>query len=199
MNPPPDPYAADPSSALFVIFRPVPGFAGYGVDTLGNVWSCRKVGRLGGIDDQYHPLKLRTLGPYKYRYVSLRRAGKTFHRYVHRLVLEAFIGPCPAGCEACHFDGDTGNNRLRNLRWDTSKANSEDGMRGDRLRKGEAVHNAKLDPDAIRGIRAMALDRRFHREIAAEFGVSRSLITNIVNRKAWKHVTQSRQLEAAKP
>lgn len=50
---------------------------------------------------------------------------KTTHR-VHRLVLTAFVGPCPEGMEACHNDGDKLNNRLDNLRWDTRDANRAD-------------------------------------------------------------------------
>src|SRR3970282_914182 len=38
---------------------------------------------------------------------------------VHRLVLAAFVGPCPIGMEGCHDDGAPTNTRLRNLRWDT--------------------------------------------------------------------------------
>lgn len=49
--------------------------------------------------------------------------------YVHRLVLEAFVGPCPEGMEGCHIDGDGTNNRLDNLRWDTHVGNVKDSIR----------------------------------------------------------------------
>jgi hypothetical protein len=39
------------------------------------------------------------------------------NRYVHRLILETFIGPCPRGHHAEHLDGDSLNNCLTNLRW----------------------------------------------------------------------------------
>lgn len=45
---------------------------------------------------------------------------------VHTLVLEAFVGPRPAGMQACHWDDDGDNNHLSNLRWDTHKGNSAD-------------------------------------------------------------------------
>ena len=45
---------------------------------------------------------------------------------VHRLVLEAFVGPCPEGMECCHGDGNGCNNRLENLRWDTPRNNHRD-------------------------------------------------------------------------
>ncbi len=37
--------------------------------------------------------------------------------YVHRLVLEAHVGPCPTGKEADHIDRCRTNNDLTNLRW----------------------------------------------------------------------------------
>jgi hypothetical protein len=49
--------------------------------------------------------------------------------YVHRLVLEAFVGPCPPGMEACHGIGGREDNRLTNLRWDTHLANVADTVR----------------------------------------------------------------------
>ena len=54
--------------------------------------------------------------------------------YVHRLVLAAFVGPCPAGMEACHGDDDGLNNHLGNLRWDTPSANRLDAWRTGRAR-----------------------------------------------------------------
>lgn len=43
--------------------------------------------------------------------------------FVHRLVLTAFVGPCPDGMEACHGIGGATDNRAANLRWDTRSAN----------------------------------------------------------------------------
>ena len=42
---------------------------------------------------------------------------RTTHR-VDRLVLSAFVGPCPPGMDAYHIDGNLENNKLSNLRWD---------------------------------------------------------------------------------
>lgn len=48
---------------------------------------------------------------------------------VHRLVLLAFVGPCPEGMEACHINGDPADNRVENLRWDTRSENQRDRVR----------------------------------------------------------------------
>lgn len=65
-------------------------------------------------------------GKGKVPYVLLSGGGRRQSRSVHTLVLEAFVGPCPDGLEACHWDGDNTNNHLTNLRWDTHIANMAD-------------------------------------------------------------------------
>ena len=58
-----------------------------------------------------------------YRLVWLHRNSQRRMFILHRLVLLAFVGPCPEGMEGCHDNGDPGDNRLSNLRWDTKSAN----------------------------------------------------------------------------
>lgn len=61
-----------------------------------------------------------------YPRVNLSRQSKVTGYLVHRLVLEAFVGPCPANMEALHHDGDKTNCTLSNLRWGTSAENKAD-------------------------------------------------------------------------
>ncbi|MET0716382.1 MAG: NUMOD4 motif-containing HNH endonuclease [Mycetocola sp.] len=61
-----------------------------------------------------------------HRQVQLCRRGRPTGRTIHSLVLEAFVGPRPAGMEGCHNDGDPTNNHPENLRWDTHRANMQD-------------------------------------------------------------------------
>lgn len=49
--------------------------------------------------------------------------GKGNSRQVHALVLLAFVGPYPAGCEILHLDGNPTNNTLTNLRYGTRSEN----------------------------------------------------------------------------
>jgi hypothetical protein len=60
---------------------------------------------------------------------KLVQLGRGRMRYVHVLVLEAFIGPCPPGRESCHWDDDPANNRVGNLRWGTRSDNRNDSVR----------------------------------------------------------------------
>jgi hypothetical protein len=60
----------------------------------------------------------------RYYHVGLRRPGNErgpdgkFRRHsisVHRVVQEAFLGPCPEGLETEHLDGNKANNAFSNL------------------------------------------------------------------------------------
>lgn len=99
-------------------WRAVVGYEGcYEVSSLGRVRSVREK---GGI------LKSHAGNKYGHRYVGLWKGTKK-DLLVHRLVLEAFVGPCPPGMECRHFpDRDPANNRLDNLRWGTHRENEGD-------------------------------------------------------------------------
>lgn len=60
--------------------------------------------------------------------VRLSRGGASAGPLIHRLVLEAFLGPCPAGMEGCHGDGNPTNNHVDNLRWATRSENQLDSV-----------------------------------------------------------------------
>lgn len=59
----------------------------------------------------------------------LSKDGVLTGHMVHRLVLEAFEGPCPDGMEACHWNDVPDDNRLENLRWGTHAENMRDRTR----------------------------------------------------------------------
>lgn len=58
--------------------------------------------------------------------LCIKGIGKS--KLVHRLVLEAFVGPCLEEEECCHRDGRPGNNQLSNLRWGTHSSNCLDSV-----------------------------------------------------------------------
>lgn len=58
--------------------------------------------------------------------IQLHRGGRKYSYLVHRLTLEAFVGPCPQGMEGCHNNGDPWDGRVSNLRWDTHASNMHD-------------------------------------------------------------------------
>jgi len=122
--------------------------------------------------------------------------------YLHCLVLELFIGPCPKGKQCCHEDDNGFNNRLKNLRWDTHKANFADALRNGRvskeyhrnmkkgwpLCKGEVNGRAKLTAKNVRFIRAAYQSGQTLRQLADLFRMSVEGIRFIVCRRTWRHV-----------
>ncbi len=58
-----------------------------------------------------------------YQYVNLTNNGVHQKRYIHRLVLTAFIGEVP-GMECNHKNGNKLDNRVSNLEWVTHSQNA---------------------------------------------------------------------------
>lgn len=114
-------------------WKPIPGWEGlYDVSDHGQVRSLdhETVGK-NGIRYPFRGRLLKaTLNPREQRrQVKLHRDGAGTTRTVGPLVLLAFVGPRPDGQECCHNDGDSRNDRLTNLRWDTHSANVYDSVR----------------------------------------------------------------------
>ena len=87
------------------------------VTNLGNVLSYKGKNRVERV--------LKTSGS-QYPQVSLQRNGRKYTRYVHVLMMLAFVGPPPPGMETRHINGDNFDNRLENLAYGTSSQNSID-------------------------------------------------------------------------
>jgi len=113
-------------------WKPVLGYEGfYEVSDQGRVRSLDRVisapGRWGQRLIRYSGRVLAPrLDPGGRLRVQLSRDGVQEDRKVHRLVMRAFIGECPEGQEVCHGNGDSKDNRLINLRYDTHSANELD-------------------------------------------------------------------------
>ena len=115
------------------------------------------------------------------------------HHHVHRLVAEAFLGPCPPGHEVNHKDGDKANASVENLEYLTRSENAKHAYRTGLTRvpglKGEEQPNAKLTDVTVKAIRVRhASGHHTFRGLASEYGVSPDLISLVVKRKAWRHV-----------
>lgn len=170
---------------------------GYRVGDDGSVWSCVEGGCKPRLGEVWRALKPHS-NPSGHLRVSL---GKGDLRYVHVLVLEAFVGPCPEGMECCHWDGDPSNNRLDNLRWDTPKANHADSVRhgtavfapGTSSTRGEGNPSSKLTEDQVREIDRLEKENRWGaRSICREIGlpdVMRGAVDGIIRGQSWNHVT----------
>lgn len=117
-------------------WRAVVGYEGlYEVSNLGRVKSLeRRMVRTNGtphlIRERLLKLSVPRLGHVR---VTLYKLGgglkKSRKLQVHRMVLEAFVGPCPEGMEALHWNDTPGENYLTNLRWGTPSENRHDLVR----------------------------------------------------------------------
>lgn len=113
-------------------WRAVVGFEGlYEVSDRGRVRNART-------DYVLSPYALRD----GYLQVRLPRSGEMRRKNwaVHRLVLAAFVGPCPEGMEGCHNDGNRTHNTLDNLRWDTRSGNAADSLLHGTHRESNKTH-----------------------------------------------------------
>lgn len=170
-------------------WRDIPGYEGaYRISNLGHVYSSRtKRGTLAG-------LVIKPVLDHKgYWRIGIRRDGKSKTYRVHQLVALAFIGPCPAGCQINHKDGNKQNNRPENLEYVTGKQNMrhaiETGLRDSIQIKGDDNPSAKLTEDQVREIKRLLQETKLsQRAIGELFGVEKSIISLIYCGKNWAHV-----------
>ncbi|MFO0958260.1 MAG: HNH endonuclease [Isosphaeraceae bacterium] len=112
-----------------------------------------------------------------YLKVELQLNGKPVRRFVHRLVAEAFLGPCPPGMTINHIDYDRKNNHLSNLEYMTPAANTAH-SRG-RRQIGIKLNMAKARE--IRSLRGTATQA----EIGRRFGITKQAVSKILAGKCW--------------
>lgn len=116
------------------VWRACVSFPGYEVSSHGGVRSLDRVltrtlrsGRVINQPLRGRPLKTCLIGA---GYLMVSIAGRP--RYVHILVLEAFICPRPTGLLGLHGDDDPLNCHIANLRWGTQRDNVRDARRNGR-------------------------------------------------------------------
>lgn len=125
-------------------WRAIAGYEGiYEVSSLGRVRGLPRVVQYGGSrigTSATLPGGVLTTFGKLYPVVKLAKNGRKTCFNVHQLVLETFIGPRPEGHVACHCDGDSRNNAVTNLRWDTVSENNFDIVRHGRHTNASKTH-----------------------------------------------------------
>jgi hypothetical protein len=115
------------------------------------------------------------------------RIGGTLE-YVHRLVLRAFVGPCPDGQEVRHLDGNPANNNLANLAYGTRSENIADALRHGTTVLGEAHHMARLTAENVRAMRKAHEQGVSVADLGRQYGITHATAGDAVTRRTWKHV-----------
>jgi hypothetical protein len=125
-------------------WSPLPEWEGlYEISDLGRVRTVPRIVKSGRSGWRQVPSRIRRLGKHSFGYslVVMTAPGRQrVTKMLHSLVLEAFVGPRPPGAVACHNDGDPGNNRLDNLRWDTQSSNLLDAVAHGKHKFASATH-----------------------------------------------------------
>ena len=167
----------------------IPRSTGYEVSRTGVVRSWRRPGTGSAPRIKPHILKQR-LTRDGYPLVCIVVDGQEKTRPVHRLVLEAFHGPCPPGQQACHNNGISHDNRVENLRWDTCKANQDDKRLHGTLTRvpGERHGLSKFSESQIRQVIALLARGVPGVAIEKETGVDRKQVSAIKHGKRWAHL-----------
>ena len=113
----------------------------------------------------------------------------SMNRYIHRIVAELFIGPCPPGMEVNHRDGDKQNNRVENLEYVTRNQNVAHAKSIGHFRNGERLHNSKLNASTVLEIRRLRREQNLaYNKIARMFGVTTVTVFRADKGHCWGHV-----------
>jgi hypothetical protein len=131
-----------------------------------------------------------TRGRAKSGYGCIRLCGQ---RFAHRASYVAFKGQIPDGLHVCHSCDVRECVNPSHLWLGTPLENIRDCIKKGRARKvprrGERHHKAKLTELDVLSIRARcAAGSATRLDLAREYGVDKTLIGFIVNRKIWAHI-----------
>lgn len=163
-------------------WRPVVGYEWiYQVSNLGNVRSIDR------IDSRKHKrvgvVLKRMIDSHGYYEVNLCKNGRVKPTQVHKLVMRAFVGERPDGCDINHKDGNKTNPSVDNLEYVTEGYNVQHAFDHglNHGRKGQKHHYAKFTNEQAKEVREIyARGGISHKELGKIFGVSASSISDIV-------------------
>jgi len=115
---------------------------------------------------------------------SVRTDGNRKDFSIHQLVASSFLGESN-GLEVRHLNGLPFDNRIENLKYGTSKQNSEDSKKHGTTSK-QHLSTTKMDWDKVEYIRTTSVSLGLNNvEVAKVLGVSRELIRDIRLLKRW--------------
>ncbi len=129
---------------------------------------------------------------YGYGYLGEGGSVRNGAKYIkaHRVVWELTYGPIPNGLQVLHHCDDPQCCRPDHLFLGTNLDNAKDRHAKGRDPRGEKHGNAKLTDEAVREIRRRyAAGGISQQNLADEFGVNQTIVSDVVRRVYWQHVT----------
>jgi hypothetical protein len=159
--------------------RAIPGQPGYFCGSDGTIWSEKRGSR--------RRLKVFHRGRQGHLGVNLTHDGVYRMHSVHRLVAITFLGTQPTPTHiVMHRDDVPVHNNATNLLWGLPKENSAQMVARGRQARGEQIPWSKLTRTAAREIRQCIAAGEKQNLIAARFGVSASVVTDIKLGRIWR-------------
>jgi hypothetical protein len=124
-------------------------------------------------------------GRHRRGYGGLKVANR--HVKAHRYAWELTHGPIPCGMFVCHSCDNPPCCNPSHLFLGTPKDNQDDMRAKGRqaVVRGSSHRWAKLTEEQVSSIRSRYRSGEMGKDLASEFGVSRGLISLIVNNKVW--------------
>ena len=159
-------------------FRPIIGWEGfYEINNIGDVISLYRGKR---------KIRAQRFDKDGYKLITLKCKARQQTIKVHREVMAAFIGPCPAGFEVNHKNLIRHDNRIENLEYSTKSSNQLHAWANGRPRSVSPF--TKLNDDLARIIKAEYLATRALTATAKKYGMSRNAVWLLGTGKTWAHL-----------
>lgn len=159
-------------------WKPVWDIPGYWISTKARVWSALSMSFIEGT-----PLRSGHID------MSLKCEGRRVHRYLHRLVAEAFI-PNPHGYpEVRHLNDDPSDNEIDNLAWGTQYDNVQDSIQNghfyylsrDDIERANAVRRVPIVAVRLKDDKKLYFSSQC--EASRQLGIDQVSIADVVNKR----------------
>jgi len=161
---------------------------GYWVTTKGRVYSTKS--------NKWLKLFVRA---HKYSCYPEFKVNGEITTAVHRCVAKLFIPQTEKSRnQVNHIDGNKSNNNVENLEWVTQTENQvhswETGLREmtEDHRKKLSISNqgkgAKVSEEGVKNMFKLFNSGVDHKELAAQYGLSRAYVSAVLSGKTWKHL-----------
>lgn len=170
------------------LWMPIEGYPRYDVSNFGRVRGCRIKHNRKGEVIHTTPFIMRPQISVKHAGVTLSRDGRGRRVYVHRLVAKAFL-PNPENLpEVNHITAYPADNRVDGLEWASHLGNHQHAKNNGLHAQGGRNGMATLTEAQVLDIRRRCARGERRDEIAKEFRLSVSYVSQINTRHAWSHI-----------
>jgi transposase len=174
---------------------PIKEYPDYSITRDGKIYRMTFRNRNSYKETEPRLLKNKLDKAHGYVLVQLCKNGEIHTEFLHKLLLETFIGKCPEGKESSHINGIRSDNRIENLCWETRKENHARKHQHGTAQFGEKNPFVKLSEADVKEIWEMLSNGKKQRDIANKFNVHESTISAIKHRKSWTYYNGNSEIE----